>query len=110
MRGGGGPVQTPPLVIKFNRYGEFSWLLYYSPHSMLYEDKLYLTALHLFEARKFLPYRPDLAARVRRCEHVEQVTSISAELADFVRRDWNDIMLSAVSKFVPYLAPRPFLD
>ena len=103
MRGAGGPVQTPlamPSVIKFDRYGEFSGLLYYSPHSVLYEGELYPTALHLFEARKFLPYRPDLAARVRGCEHVEQVTSISAELADFARRDWNDIMLSAVSKFV----------
>ena len=105
----GGPAQTPsavPPVIRFSGYGEFSGLSYYSPHSVRYETNLYPTALHLFEARKFLPHRPDLADRVRQCERVEQVPSISAELADFIRRDWDNVMLSIVSKVFPCLAPR----
>ena len=104
MTGGGrrgSPAQTPttPSVIEFNENGdsELYGLLYYSPHSVLYEDKLYPTALHLFEECKFLPHRPDLAVRVRQCERVQQVASISAELASFVRRDWGNIMLSVVS-------------
>ena len=92
------PLATPP-VIKFNAYGDFSGLLYYSLHSVLYEDELYPTALHLFEARKFLPHRPDLADRIRQCERVEEVASISAELAEFMRRDWYFVALSIVSKF-----------
>jgi predicted NAD-dependent protein-ADP-ribosyltransferase YbiA (DUF1768 family) len=89
-----------PSVIKFDGYGhsEFSGLLYYSQHSVRYEDKLYPTALHLFEARKFLPYRLDLADRIRLSERVEQVPQISAEMADFKRRDWVNVMISTVSK------------
>ena len=85
-------------VLKFNGYGEFSGLLYHSPHSVVYEEELYPTALHLFEARKFLDHRPDLADRIRQCERVEGVTAISAELADFTRRDWGNVALSTVSK------------
>ena len=112
----GMPAQAPstmPSAIEVNGYGEFSGLLYYSPHSVLYEDELYPTALHLFEARKFLPHRPYLAKRIRQCERVDQVASISAELANFIRRDWGDIMLSMVSSV--FLSPttsgkRIFLD
>ena len=108
----GGPSQTPsgPLAIKLNKYGEFSGLLNYSLHSVLYGDKIYPTALHLFEARKFLPHRPDLAGRVRQCERVEQVTSITAELADFVRRDWSDVILNMVSKSLTTSRKRSFFD
>ena len=91
--GGGGP------VLKFNGYGEFSGLLYHSPYSVVYEEDLYPTALHLFEARKFLDHRPDLADRIRQCERVEDVTAISAELAEFTRRDWGNVALSTVSKY-----------
>ena len=90
--GGGGP------VLKFNGYGEFSGLLYHSPHSVVYEEDLYPTALHLFEARKFLDHRPDLADRIRQCERVEDVTAISAEHGEFVRRDWGNVALSTVCK------------
>ena len=106
----GSLAQTPsamPPVIEVNGYGEFSGLLHYSLHSVLYEGKLYPTALHLFEARKFLPQRPDLAKRIRQCERVDQVASISAELANFVRKDWGNIMLSMVgSNVFPYSTPR----
>ena len=92
---GAGGSMAP--VLKFNGYGEFSGLLYHSPHSVVYEEELYPTALHLFEARKFLDHRPDLADRIRQCERVEDVTAISAELADFTRRDWGNVALSTVS-------------
>jgi hypothetical protein len=84
-------------IIKFNGYGEFAGLLYHSPHSVVYQDELYPTALHLFEARKFLDHRPDLADRIRQTDHVEQVTAISAELAEFTRRDWGNVALATVS-------------
>jgi hypothetical protein len=103
--GGGGNMAQ---VLKFNGYGEFSGLLYHSPHSVVYEEELYPTALHLFEAQKFLDHRPDLAERIRQCEHVEDVTAISAELADFTRRDWGNVALTTVSShlfFVFYIAP-----
>ncbi|KAI0267248.1 hypothetical protein BGY98DRAFT_1025380 [Russula aff. rugulosa BPL654] len=92
------PLATPP-VIKFNGYGDFSGLLYYSPHTVVYEDELYPTALHLFEARKFLPHRPDLRI----------VASISAELAEFIRRDWSIVAFSTMDE-VLYLKFRQHSD
>jgi hypothetical protein len=101
--GRGGPGGMAP-VLKFNGYGEFAGLLYHSPHNVVYEEDLYPTALHLFEARKFLDHRPDLADRIRQCERVEEVTAISAELAEFTRRDWGNVALSTVSNpFLPVL-------
>ena len=103
------PVVTPVAIpspslgarevqaIKFNGYGELAALLCHSPHSILYQDELYPTALHLFEARKFLYGRPDLAERIRECERVEDVLSIRAEVADFARQDWGNVALSTVS-------------
>jgi hypothetical protein len=103
---GNGGSMAP--VLKFNGYGEYSGLLYHSPHSVVYEEELYPTALHLFEARKFLDHRPDLADRIRQCDRVEDVTAISAELAEFTRRDWGNVALSTVSKstFRFSIAPR----
>ena len=104
MTGGGSrgsPPQSPlavPSVIEVNGCGEFSGLLHDSLHSLVYEDKIYPTALHLFEAHKYIPHQRNIAERVRQCESVEQLTSISAELADFVRQDWGSVMLSIVSK------------
>jgi len=98
--GSGGMAQ----VLKFNGYGEFAGLLYHSPHSVMYEDDLYPTALHLFEARKFLDHRPDLAEQIRRCEHVEEVTAISAQLAEFTRRDLAIVVLRTVSNLVSHCA------
>ncbi|KAH9983832.1 hypothetical protein BJV77DRAFT_1041098 [Russula vinacea] len=83
-------------VLKFNGYGKFAGLLYHSLHSVMYEEDLYPTALHLFEARKFLYHRPDLAERIRRCERVEEITAMSEGLGEFVRRDWGNVALSTM--------------
>ena len=99
---GGGGGMAP--VLKFDAYGEFSGLLYNSPHSVVYEEDLYPTAFHLFEARKFLDHRPDLADRIRRCERVEDVIAIGVEQADFTRRDWGNVALSMVGNQT--IAPR----
>ncbi|KAI0250419.1 hypothetical protein BJV78DRAFT_559242 [Lactifluus subvellereus] len=80
-------------TIEFHGYGEFAALLCHSPHSILYQDELYPTALHLFEARKFIDQRPDLAERIRECERIEDVTSIGAEMANFARQDWENVAL-----------------
>jgi hypothetical protein len=94
---GGWPGGGTAPVLKFNGYGKYAGLLYHSLHSVVYEEDLYPTALHLFEARKFLDHRPDLADRIRQCERVEEVTAISAEVAEFTRRDWGNVAFSTVS-------------
>ena len=97
--GGAGGGNVAVLPVRFNGYGEHSGLLYHSPHRVMYQDELYPTALHLFEALKFLEHRPDLADRIRLCEHVEDVTAISASFADYTRRDWGNVALATVRLF-----------
>jgi predicted NAD-dependent protein-ADP-ribosyltransferase YbiA (DUF1768 family) len=80
-----------PQVLEFDGHGPYAGLLYHSPHTVLHEGELYPTALHLFEARKFLDHRPDLARRIRQCSRVEEVTAISAELRAFARPDWANV-------------------
>lgn len=91
---GGGAGMLPTFM--FSGY-EKSWgLLCRSPHSVMFENKLYPTAFHLWEARKFLDHRPDLADRIRQCEDIDEVLDICLELAEFMRPDWNDIESSTV--------------
>ncbi|KAI0301545.1 hypothetical protein B0F90DRAFT_1628377 [Multifurca ochricompacta] len=85
-------------VLRFNGYGENSGLLYHSPHAVMYQEELYPTALHLFEALKFLDHRPDLADRIRECERVEDVSVISADLAEYTRRDWGTVALAKMDE------------
>jgi hypothetical protein len=87
-------------ILKFNGFGEFMGLLCHSPHSVLYDDELYPSALHLFEALRFLYHRSDIAERIRLCEHVEEVAAISAEMAEFTRRDWGNIAFIKVSTVI----------
>jgi hypothetical protein len=86
-----------PQILKFGAHGPYAGLLYHSPHTVLHEGELYPTALHLFEARKFLDHRPDLARRIRQCDRVEMVTAISEELRAFTRPDWANVALVIVS-------------
>ncbi len=73
----------------------------------MYQEELYPTALHLFEACKFLDHRPDLADRVRQCECVEDVTVISAGLRVFTRLDWGTVALFIVSNLLFYSPVSP---
>ena len=95
VQGVGAVVPT----VRFNGYGEYSGLLYHSPHAVVYEDELYPTALHLFEALKFLEHRPDLADQIRLCEYVEDVPATSASFAEHIRRDWGNAALATVRLF-----------
>jgi hypothetical protein len=67
LRNGGGSAGVAP-VFRISWFGEYSVLLRHSLHDVEYEKGLYPTARHLFEARKFLDHRPDLADRIRQCE------------------------------------------
>ncbi|KIJ57242.1 hypothetical protein M422DRAFT_149082 [Sphaerobolus stellatus SS14] len=62
-----------------------------SPHKVLYQNKLYPTAAHLFEAHKFLQHKPELAERIRVCsESASEMSMLSWEFqsAGHVRDDW----------------------
>ncbi|KAF8494110.1 hypothetical protein F5888DRAFT_1718659, partial [Russula emetica] len=72
-------------------------LLNNSPHSVVYRNQVYPTALHLYEAHKFLDHRPEVAEQIRRSE-VQWVTAVSGQFATFTRRDWGNIGLSTMDE------------
>jgi hypothetical protein len=98
-----------PQQLKFNGYGRYAGLLCHSADTVVFEDDLYPTALHLFEAHKFLGGRPDLAERIRQCQRVEDVTALSAEMEDFARQDWGNVALAKVS-FLSFHIPHVISD
>ena len=85
----------PQPVLKFNAFGDFAALLNHSPHTVVYRNLVYPTALHLYEAHKFLDHKPEIAEQIRLSE-VQWVTGISGLFEDFMRRDWGNIGLSTV--------------
>ena len=83
-------------TVRFNGYGNYWGLLCQSSHRVKYKDELYPTALHLFEAFKFLEDRPDLADQIRHCE---DVGAISASFTEHIRSDWGNVALATVRLF-----------
>ncbi|KAI0265889.1 DUF1768-domain-containing protein [Gloeopeniophorella convolvens] len=71
-------------------------------NGVMYEDELYPTALHLFEALKFYEHRPDIADRIRECARVEDVAVISAQYEPDTRRDWGNIALMKMDEVLYY--------
>ncbi len=91
---------VPRQVLRFGSdlYGQYAGLLYHSPQPVRYDGEEYPTALHLFEARKFLDHRPEIAHRIRVCERFDEALRISAEMKARTRPDWgNAVALGVVS-------------
>lgn len=89
------PSRSPP--VRFDHQSPLVGFMNHSPHRVLYQNTLYPTALHLLEALKFLPHRPDLAERIRAVKEVEDVYPISATMREFVRGDWGQAFLETAS-------------
>ena len=100
------PVPTPPSPlpgppsppILFNQDTEYAGLLNHSPFRVRYMNLDYPTALHLIEALKFLPDRPDIAEQIRQCDVVEDVYPLAARHAEDMRPNWSSEFLDAVRR------------
>lgn len=62
---------------------------------MVYNNLVYPTALHLYEAHKFLDHKPEVAEQIRGSE-LRWVLAVSGQYANFMRRDWGNIGLRTV--------------
>ncbi|KAF8651152.1 hypothetical protein AX16_004854 [Volvariella volvacea WC 439] len=105
--------QQQPVIL-FTQQGEYSGFMNHSPHEILYQDKWYPSAAHLWEALKFLDRRPDLAERVRTCGVVggEGGGVTRLDFAEFYRTvanepfvsqqrpDWSIVFLKALEEVV----------
>ncbi|KAI0028427.1 hypothetical protein K488DRAFT_58656 [Vararia minispora EC-137] len=68
-----------------------------SPHAILYGDGYYPTALHLFEALKFLPHRPDIAEMIRQAPS-NALARLSKRHARAMRADWDYVAVQMMDE------------
>jgi ribA/ribD-fused uncharacterized protein len=71
--------------------------LNHSPHRVLYQNRTWPTATHLYEALKYLPHRPELADAIYAVTSVADVYPLSATFQQSaVRPDWGNVYLSVM--------------
>ncbi|KAK7060510.1 hypothetical protein VNI00_001275 [Paramarasmius palmivorus] len=89
---------APPIHFSQFSPAPYSGFLNHSPHRVLYSNRTYPTATHLFEALKFLPRRPDLAAQISQTPSVPDVYRLSSSWQKDVRSDWGQVFLSMMEE------------
>ncbi|KAK0190371.1 hypothetical protein F5146DRAFT_551255 [Armillaria mellea] len=82
---------VPPSVIRITFDNEYRDFCNHSFHRVMYNNQTYDTAMHLFEAMKFLPDNPQLADNIRLCKNIGDVFPMSANFAQYQRSDWGDV-------------------
>ena len=108
-----GPSQTrivPPIIFSQST-PEFFGFLNHAPFRVMYQNKTYPTATHLYEALKYIPDnaappgwnpRPDLAQQICMTRNVADVYSLSASFRQFERPDWGLVFLRVVCRFCAF--------
>ncbi|KAI0692183.1 hypothetical protein C8T65DRAFT_762438 [Cerioporus squamosus] len=92
------PAPPPPPVIKIARGSDYEGLLHFSPHRVHYQHKSYPTGMHLLEAMKFLPHRPELAEQIRNCGTPEEAVAVASGLREYWKRDWESVALDMMEE------------
>jgi ribA/ribD-fused uncharacterized protein len=57
-------------------------------YAVVYDGQRYASAEHLFQALKFLPHRPDLAAKIRRARTADDAMRIARKHTEHIKRGW----------------------
>ena len=83
-----------------------SGLLHLSRHRVHWDRRQWMTGLHLLEAMKLLPDRPDLAERIRQCGMVEEAMVLAEVYREYWRRDWEQVGLDRVRRVLCLLLRR----
>lgn len=61
---------------------------------------LYKTVEHAYQAHKFLESAPDVAKEIIDCYSAHEAQKIARKHVDKVRRDWDDVKLELMEKFL----------
>ncbi|KXN81846.1 Swarming motility protein YbiA [Leucoagaricus sp. SymC.cos] len=84
-------------VFEFN-HASLPDFLNHSPHRVMYQNKIYPSAMHLHEAMKFMEHKPELAESIRMCQDVEEVYPLTAKLQAWVRPDWGAVFVDKMEE------------
>lgn len=81
--------------------GPFFELSNYAPYPVTYRGKVYPTAEHLFQARKFLDHRPLIAEHIRRgSEQPHFATEAAPRWAPESRPDWREKRVEIMEEII----------
>jgi ribA/ribD-fused uncharacterized protein len=95
------PSHLPSSPVRFDHSSHLSCFMNHTSHPIQYHDNhVYPTALHLHEALKFLPDRPDLAERIRAVPAVQDVYPLSARFQRHVSPEWSRVYLARVCRLL----------
>lgn len=106
---GGDQLVMPPIppsprvrpALHFDQdHPRYAVFMNHSPHAIVYNQRRYPSALHLCEALKFYPVKPEISEMIRTCGPVDEVYPLSARYHLFVREDWNDHFMDIVSTLI----------
>ncbi|KAF8227610.1 DUF1768-domain-containing protein [Tricholoma matsutake] len=85
-----GHFSNHPMAIRYNEDTDYWSFMNHSPHRIHFQDKVWPTATHLIEARKYLPGHPAVAEQIRCCGDVAHVYPISANYQQFQDPHWSE--------------------
>ncbi|TEB39603.1 hypothetical protein FA13DRAFT_11553 [Coprinellus micaceus] len=93
-------ITTPKDRLVLDQWTFNGQLLLESPHPVLYQGESYPTAAHLFQAMKYLPYRPHLAQYFRTLPAVEgpELPYTSTQYNAWKRGDWDAIAVEKLEE------------
>ena len=100
---GGTPVPSIGQPVRFDHTGDYAGFVNHSHHRVMYKNKMYPTALYLFEAIKFT-HQPALQERIRTYKDVNDMYPLSANFQEHVRLDWGQVFLKTVRGIVFFLS------
>ncbi|ESK94389.1 hypothetical protein Moror_8047 [Moniliophthora roreri MCA 2997] len=94
------PNLSAPPPIHFSQFSPapYSGFLNHSPHRVMYQNRTYPTATHLFEALKFLPRHSEFATKISDTPSVPEVYRLSSSWQKHVRPDWGQVFLSMMEE------------
>ncbi|KDR85875.1 hypothetical protein GALMADRAFT_234999 [Galerina marginata CBS 339.88] len=83
------PASNNPSSLQFDEEtAQIHAFLSHSQRQVTYRDRVYPTAMHLFEAMKFIDTRLDIAETIRNCADANSVHNLATKFEEFKRADW----------------------
>ncbi|PPQ74912.1 hypothetical protein CVT24_003022 [Panaeolus cyanescens] len=98
------PIPPSPRVrpaLHFDQdHPRYAVFMNHSPHPIVYNQRRYPSALHLSEALKFYPVKPEISEMIRTCGPVDEVYPLSARYSEYIRGDWNENFMDIMEDVV----------
>jgi len=87
-------------ILFYHRHEPHFGFTNFSDHSIEYKERVYPTSEHLFQSRKFMDHRADIAELVRQCHTPRAAFDLAHRYKSHVRTDWLTINISMMDEIL----------